>query len=167
MLLHLLEGAFSCIIPQNVSNLLCPFPISWYDEKLLLFLCLYQMCFDRVSFFSISLLEDNGDDHYIQLLQHNIQDYKQLQTFFRNFSLLKFLLYSKKAKIWFISLYNTEVSIRMHDHWSQCPDNNEEGKVSIVCPVDNDCPVFGKLQFFIPWIDMRKCLEALVYFEVI
>ena len=103
-----------------------------------------------VSFFSISLLEDNGDDHYIQLLQHNIQDYKQLQTFFRNFSLLKFLLYSKKAKIWFISLYNTEVSIRMHDHWSQCPDNNEEGKVSIVCPVDNDCPVFGKLQLLYP-----------------
>ena len=87
---------------------------------------------------------------YIQLLQHNIQDYKQLQTFFRNFSLLKFILYSKKAKTWFISLYNTEVSIRMHDHWSQCPDNNEEGKVSIVCPVDNDCPVFGKLQLLYP-----------------
>ena len=50
---------------------------------------------------------------YIQLLQYNIQYCKQVQTFFGNRSLLKFLLRSRKDKTWFISSFNTEVSIRI------------------------------------------------------
>ena len=89
---------------------------------------------------------------YIQLLQCNIQYCKQVQTFFGNRSILKFLLRSRKDKTWFISSFNTEVSIRIHDHLSFiiCPDNNEEGKVSAVYPAPDDFPVSGKLQLLYP-----------------
>ena len=54
------------------------------------------------------------------------------QTFFRNCFLLKFLLHSRKNKTWFISSFNTEVSIRINDHWSHCPENKEEGNFSLL-----------------------------------
>ena len=65
-------------------------------------------------------------------------------------AVLKFHLRSTKDKVWFISSFNTEVSIRIHDHWSHCPDNNKEGKYPAVCPADDDCPVSGKLQILYP-----------------
>ena len=61
---------------------------------------IYIKCvFTGVSFFSISLLEDNDDDQLHTIIT---TQYSRLQatpqTFFRNFSLLKLLLYSKKDK---------------------------------------------------------------------
>ena len=49
-----------------------------------------------------------------------------------------------------VHLMLAKVSIRKHDNWSHCPDNNEEGKISAVCPADDDCPVSGKLQGLYP-----------------
>ena len=49
-----------------------------------------------------------------------------------------------------VHLMLAKVSIRKHDNWSHCPDNNEEGKVSAVCSADDDCPVSGKLQVLYP-----------------
>ena len=96
---------------------------------------------------SISLLEDNNDDH----TQHNIQDCKQVQTFFET------VLYWNSSGILgkiktdsLVHLMLAKVSIRKHDKWSHCPDNNEEDKVSAVYPADDDCPVSGKLQVLYP-----------------
>ena len=104
-----------------------------------------------MSFFSISLLEEgNEDDQLHTIIKYNIQYCKQVQTFFRNCSLLKFLLRSRKDKTWFTSLFNTEVPIRIHDHLSFiiCPDNNEEGKVSAVCPADDHLYSFYTLDWY-------------------
>ena len=90
----------------------------------------------------------------LQLLQQNIQDCnKQVQTFFWSCFLLKFL--------------NTEVSIRIPDHWSHYPENNLEGKFSVICPDNWWLSCVWQIAAFIPLSNMRKCFPLLVYFEVI
>ena len=58
-------------------------------------------------FSSIFLPEDNDDDQlYTIITWHYSRMQAQVQTFFRNCSLLKFLL--RKDKNWFISSFNTK-----------------------------------------------------------
>ena len=107
---------------------------------------LYQKGFDQVCLFSqFFYLKITTTTSYIQLLQDNIQDWKQVQIFFQNCSLFKFLLRSTKDKIWFISSFNTEVSIRIHHRWSYCLENKEEIKFSALFPANDDSPVSKKL----------------------
>ena len=73
------------------------YPISWYNEKLIKLFCLYRNSFDWVYLFPhFFYLKITTTTSYIQLLQDNIQDCKQVQTFFLDCSLLKFLLHSRK-----------------------------------------------------------------------
>ena len=97
---------------------------------------------------SISLLEDNDDD---QLHGTIFKTASKSKLFFG------IVLYWNSSCILgrikldsLVHLMLAEVSIRIHDHWSHCPDNNEEGNISAVCPADDDCPVSGKLQGLYP-----------------
>ena len=113
---------------------------------------------------SISLLEDKDDD---QLHGTIFKTARRSKLFF------EIVLYRKSSGILgkirldsLVHLLLADLSMRIHDHWSHCPDNNEEGKFSAVCPADGDCPVW-QIARFIPWANMRKCLPLLLYFDVI
>ena len=98
---------------------------------------------------SISLLEDNDDD---QLHSTIFKTASTSKLFF------EIVLYWNSSDIIgkikldsLVHLMLAEVSIKIHDHWSHCPDNNEEGKFSAVCPCWwwLSC-VSGKLQVLYP-----------------
>ena len=97
---------------------------------------------------SISLLEDNDDD---QLHSTIFKTASTSKLFF------EIVLYWNSSDIIgkikldsLVHLMLAEVSIKIHDHWSHCPDNNEEGKFFAVWPADDDCPVSGKLPVLYP-----------------
>ena len=122
------------------------FPDWWYATFVLIHIS--KGFWPSVSFSSISLLEDNDDD---QLHSTIFKTARKSKLFF------EIVLYRKSSGILgkikldsLVHLMLAEVSIRIHDHWSHCPDNNEEGKISAVCPADDDCPVSGKLQGLYP-----------------
>ena len=83
---------------------------------------------------------------YIQLLQHNIQDYKQLHKLFSEI----FLYWNYSCILRKIKLDLLVYAILKSLLGCMIIGNNEEGKVSIDCPTDNDCPVFEKLQLLYP-----------------
>ena len=122
------------------------FPDWWYATFVLIHIS--KGFWPSVSFSSISLLEDNDDD---QLHSTIFKTASKSKLFF------EIVLYWNSSCILgrikldsLVHLMLAEVSIRIHDHWSHCPDNNEEGKISAVCPADDDCPVSGKLQGLYP-----------------
>ena len=120
--------------------------ISFYCSNIIIFIS--KGFWPSVSPPSISLLEVNDDD---QLHGTIFKTASKSKLFF------EIVLYWNSSCILgrikldsLVHLMLAEVSIRIHDHWSHCPDNNEEGKISAVCPADDDCPVSGKLQGLYP-----------------
>ena len=125
------------------------FPDWWYATFVLIHIS--KGFWPSVSFSSISLLEDNDNDQLHSTIQ---RPQEQIQTFFWNFSLLKFLLHSRKDKAWFISSFNIG--------WPKCPlgymivDHiavTTTRKVNFLLfarPADDDCPASGKLQVLYP-----------------
>ena len=120
--------------------------ISFYCSNIIIFIS--KVFWPSVSPSSISLLEDNDDD---QLHGTIFKTASKSKLFF------EIVLYWNSSCILgrikldsLVHLMLAEVSIRIHDHWSHCPDNNEGGKISAVCPADADCPVSGKLQGLYP-----------------
>ena len=121
---------------QNVSSPLRPCPIS---RKGIIILTFISKGFQPgMSFFSISLLEYNDDDQ-LQLLQDNLRQQGSPCFFSKLFSIeIPLASYSGQDEVRFNSSFSIEVSIRIYDDWSHCPDDMKEGKFSVV-PPDDDC----------------------------
>ena len=98
-----------------------------------------------MSFFSIPLIEDN-DDQLFTIITRQYSRLKASPIFFRECSLLKLLLHSVKDKTWFISSGVIEVSIRIQDRWSYCPDSNKVCRFYVVFSANDDSPVSRKFQ---------------------
>ena len=121
--------------------------ISFYYSNIII-IFISKGFWPSVSPSSISLLEDNDDD---QLHSTIFKTARKSKLFF------EIVLYRKSSGILgkikldsLVHLMLADVSMRIHDHWSHCPDNNEEGKFSAVCPADDDCPVSDKLHVLYP-----------------
>ena len=121
--------------------------ISFYCSNIII-IFISKGFWPSVSPSSISLLEDNDDD---QLHSTIFKTASKSKLFFEIVVYWNPSGITGKVKLdSLVHLMLVEVSIRIHDHWSHCPDNNKGGKFSAVCPADDNYSVSGKLQVLYP-----------------
>ena len=121
--------------------------ISFYYSNIII-IFISKGFWPSVSPSSISLLEDNDDD---QLHSTIFKTASKSKLFFEIVVYWNPSGITGKVKLdSLVHLMLVEVSIRIHDHWSHCPDNNKGGKFSAVCPADDNYSVSGKLQVLYP-----------------